>query len=253
MHVLSCAARGGGAALCLIGSLALGACGEGGADFDSITALVHDQPYSRLVVEVDVMEGAQPVTGVAPELELSLQDVLNKPRGIEVVFDETLPARPDDYAWTDDELADLLRHRESLSISDDTIRIHTLFLLGRAADSDSTLGQSWAPHNVVMFKDRITQACTVSASSCYWAEHYVWLHEIGHLLGLVNFGTRMQTPHEDLEHPNHCDEPNCVMNWAYEGASEEVMNISEADVANRFGPLCQQDLEAVQEGAAAVR
>lgn len=36
-------------------------------------------------------------------------------------------------------------------------------------------------------------------------------HELGHLMGLVNTGTPMQTNHQDNAHGKHCDNPDCLM------------------------------------------
>ena len=39
-------------------------------------------------------------------------------------------------------------------------------------------------------------------------------HVMGHLLGLVNLGSPMQTNHQDAAHPNHCNNSNCLMYYA---------------------------------------
>ena len=41
-------------------------------------------------------------------------------------------------------------------------------------------------------------------------------HEFGHLLGLVDLGTAMQTDHKDLSHGNHCNVESCLMYYASE-------------------------------------
>lgn len=41
-------------------------------------------------------------------------------------------------------------------------------------------------------------------------------HEFGHLLGLVNTGTGMATPHEDDAHKAHCTDNNCLMYYQLE-------------------------------------
>ena len=37
------------------------------------------------------------------------------------------------------------------------------------------------------------------------------IHEIGHLMGLVNLGTPMVVNHEDPTHAYHCNDRNCAM------------------------------------------
>lgn len=47
-------------------------------------------------------------------------------------------------------------------------------------------------------------------------ETTVVLHEMGHLLGLVNVGSEMVEPHEDESYDHHCDNEDCLMYWAIE-------------------------------------
>ena len=41
-------------------------------------------------------------------------------------------------------------------------------------------------------------------------------HEIAHLLGLVDIGTKMVANHKDASHGNHCSNQNCLMYYASE-------------------------------------
>ncbi|HEY0356753.1 MAG TPA: hypothetical protein VGC29_11140, partial [Flavisolibacter sp.] len=41
-------------------------------------------------------------------------------------------------------------------------------------------------------------------------------HEVGHLLGLVDIGSPMQTPHKDADHGSHCNNNSCLMYYASE-------------------------------------
>src|SRR5207237_5065751 len=56
----------------------------------------------------------------------------------------------------------------------------------------------------------------VGQSSRTKLEATVLEHEIGHLLGLTDVGSPMQTPHKDATHGNHCDNSNCLMYYAAE-------------------------------------
>lgn len=51
----------------------------------------------------------------------------------------------------------------------------------------------------IPFQQRIEQATVV--------------HELGHVIGLVNNGVPMVAPHEDSEHPHHTTDPDDVMYW----------------------------------------
>ena len=39
---------------------------------------------------------------------------------------------------------------------------------------------------------------------------------MGHILGLVDIGSPMQTNHKDAAHGNHCNNTNCLMYYASE-------------------------------------
>ena len=47
-------------------------------------------------------------------------------------------------------------------------------------------------------------------------ESTVLEHEFGHILGLVDLGSPMQTNHKDAAHGNHCNNTNCLMYYASE-------------------------------------
>ena len=44
----------------------------------------------------------------------------------------------------------------------------------------------------------------------------VFEHELGHLLGLVDLGSPMQTNHKDAANGNHCNNTNCLMYYKSE-------------------------------------
>jgi hypothetical protein len=70
-----------------------------------------------------------------------------------------------------------------------------------------------------MFQETIREAAqglplvTAPASSI---EKAVLVHELGHILGLVNNHLPMATPHEDTGHETHSTNQNSVMFWAVE-------------------------------------
>ena len=53
-----------------------------------------------------------------------------------------------------------------------------------------------------------------------YIEQSTLVHEMGHALGLVNTGLPMDVAHQDTAHGPHCNNPDCVMYWLNEGASD---------------------------------
>ena len=64
-------------------------------------------------------------------------------------------------------------------------------------------------------------------------------HEFGHILGLTNAGTVMQSDHEDANHKRHCNVSSCLMYWEAEsGTNLFGGNIPQLDAQ------CIADLQA---------
>lgn len=67
-------------------------------------------------------------------------------------------------------------------------------------------------------------------------------HELGHMLGLVNTGTEMQTDHQDETHGKHCDNEQCLM--YYKVQTTDVLSILAGNIIPDLDANCQADLKA---------
>ncbi len=68
-------------------------------------------------------------------------------------------------------------------------------------------------------------------------------HELGHILGLTNLGAPLQSPHEDSEHPKHCDVQSCLMYFAAETGAG-IMGMVIGGSVPQLDPQCIADLQA---------
>ena len=71
-------------------------------------------------------------------------------------------------------------------------------------------------------------------------ESTVLNHEFGHILGLVDLGSAMQSNHKDGAHGNHCNNNNCLMYYASE--TTDILGIL---ITGNIPPLdanCKADL-----------
>lgn len=82
-----------------------------------------------------------------------------------------------------------------------------------------------------------------------------WIHELGHLLGLVNAGVPMTEPHEDDAHPHHDanENENCVTPWSHESGDlatfiEKRLNAGKTSL-DVFDQACKDDMAAFAGGA----
>ena len=260
-------------AVIVVGCLALLAvgCGEssamemtgGGGDVNSrVEDYLTSSEFERLVLEVDATTNRGPRDSSVEWLVDKVDKVTDKPRGVNVVRDESIPARGEDHVWTFEALQQLVRDRRNLQLGEKSIKMYVLFIDGRfAADSDDRriLGVAWNRRNIAIFADALRFACQAPLPPrlvdrlCKYAEQSVWLHEVGHLLGLVNHGAPLTVDHHDEEHGPHCTNQRCVMYWMYAGPRlAEILNGNMRDSDTGpfdFGPDCLSDLEAVRSGS----
>ena len=83
---------------------------------------------------------------------------------------------------------------------------------------------------VALFSDTIEEADgPFGRPSVEDVENSVLVHEVGHLLGLVNLVYQSPIDHEDPDHPGHSSNDESVMYWAVESA----------DVSNFILEVCQ--------------
>jgi hypothetical protein len=77
-------------------------------------------------------------------------------------------------------------------------------------------------------------------------ENSVIVHEVGHLLGLVNIVYNSLEEHEDPEHPNHSSNDDSVMYWAIDSTS--IGSIFSGELPDEFDQYDLQDLNDMKTG-----
>ncbi|MBF5041348.1 hypothetical protein FGE12_03045 [Aggregicoccus sp. 17bor-14] len=219
--------------------------------------LLRASPYSRLELEVDSVPGKAPRAASISFIESALAKVVDKPAGVKVVLDQQdVASRGADHVWTDAELFPLAQQTFGNNGAAGTIRMHVLFVDGSYQNPD-VLGIAWASTHLVLFKDVIEHYCRQDPSSlvsdavCAASEQGVWLHETGHLLGLVNNGLSMVQPHEDATHAKHDASDQCIMYWAFEAPSSIQLLAKRLGAGSpqlEFDAACQADLAKGRAG-----
>jgi hypothetical protein len=230
--------------------------------------LVTDAVYTKLVIEIDAITGHGPdpdAIALAVDALEALVDrgSLEKPGGIEVrVDDDDLPASADaDHAWTFAEQQALSNaHRDDLAMPGEAF-IHMIYLDGktdRDTGSSQILGYAYGNSFIAMFRDNIDESCasatalqlaapSIAEQACDASEATVLLHEIGHLLGLVDNGLAMAAPHEDADHPKHDVNEDCLMYWVAETSDAidvVAAQVLAGDPIATFDAACLADLDA---------
>ena len=225
-----------------------------------------------LVLEVDYMTGAEPLTGPLVSgpfrdhgdtwnlVETNLRELVRRP----VVVPHTLaamqsigPATQETY--TPEELRALAEAHADLPLASGESALYVLFVDGTLADANGprpdVLAATLRPLAIVAIFVPHVRAAAANATGAVRAEILArfteqtsLIHEFGHALGLVNHEAPLATPHEDIDHHFHCVNRACVMFWLNEGAQELVQFVQTyVDSPDRivFDDACLDDVEGL--------
>lgn len=175
----------------------------------SARELLDDREYKSLTVEVQYMSGFKPDPSTLDYLRKFLQTYLNKPEGIRIVLNE-LKEIEDEPLSKDDVLSIERKHRTEF-VSSNRIAIYILFTNG-VHPGKKILGMAYRNTSAVVYGKAIDQHFTRAGNlTRQELETAVLLHEVGHLLGLVNKGSMPASQHVDSVHQDHCNNKSCLM------------------------------------------
>jgi hypothetical protein len=201
--------------------------GSGGTDVFAATT-------TKVTVEIDYETGEAPYTGNALGFGDTWAPTLTN---IERLFASkktltiptTLAEMEDIGAISDEELtvADLTAIASTHRAAEDTADTKTyyvVFVSGHFTDgngpNNAVLGVSFGD-TIAMFKDVIRSTADITnPNAVRYVEQSTMIHELAHSIGLVDNGVSMVAGHKDDAHGAHCTDPDCVMYWLNEGASE---------------------------------
>lgn len=209
-------------------------------------ACLDDSKFTSMVIEIDYAPGYLPESSSTDLLKQRLESVCEKPRGISFTFTET------DFSVTEVWQADDVRELGDDAKSTDpqsgsTLTWQILFPAGTYED-ESVLGVAVDASTVAVFKDSIDDAENIfRRPSAEKIENSVLVHEVGHLLGLVNIVYTSPVDHEDSSHPGHSNNEDSVMYWAVESTS--IANFFDNDLPTDFDIDDRNDLIGIADGS----
>ena len=169
--------------------------------------------FDRLVVEVQYVAGFRPTDAGLQALQTFLNARLNKPGGIEIRLGAALQI-PQRASYSLNDIRALEHQHRTVYTEGTTIAAYLLFLDGEYAGGSNVLGIAYNNTSMAVFDEQILQHTGGPLEPAqHTVEATVANHEFGHLLGLVNNGSTMQTEHQDEPNGEHCDNPDCLMHY----------------------------------------
>lgn len=211
--------------------------------------LLSAEPYTRLTVEIDWVEGMQPSQEAMDSLRVFLERRLNKPEGITLSLDDEIPSPGPDDVYSADEIRDLEAvHRDTFT-EGSTIAAYYLFMDGRFED-ENVLGVAYYNTSMAVFEQVIRDhSGGIGQPRTPVIEAASVRHEMGHVLGLVANGTPMQgaeggpDDHHDEAHGAHCTVEGSLMYWQVE-TTDFIANLVGGGEVPQLEQLGVQDLQA---------
>ena len=179
----------------------------------SANDLLSAAKYTTLNIQVQYMPGYALDPGTIANVTSYLNSICNKPGGINITQSQ-IPASGD--TMTPNKVAVLEKQNRTAYTSGNTISLYIMVTDGYDT-SVSILGFSYRNTSICLFgKDIFDHSGGLGELSRVAMESSVLEHELGHIMGLVNLGTLMVAPHQDVAHGNHCSNANCLMYYAIE-------------------------------------
>jgi hypothetical protein len=171
--------------------------------------LLTEERFTSLKIEVQYMPGFEPDAQALEAALDFLEDHLHKPGGIRLLTRE-IPATGDSVLTTP--MVGAIEQANRTAYNDGSeLAIYFLYTNGYSSEARS-LGQAYRTTSAVLYGRNIWENSNAfKKPSRTDLETRVLLHELGHLLGLVNVGTPLTSDHKDNEHGKHCLNRNCLM------------------------------------------
>jgi hypothetical protein len=205
----------------------------------SATELLAAQTYTSITVEIQFAPGMQLQEQSVIHLRTFLEQRLNKPAGITVQSKKVVSIGKATVSLSD--ITDFTDKNRTAYTDGNRITIY-VYITDANFDKGNVVGIAYRNTAVCLFGKTIqANSGGINQASRVKVESGVLLHEIGHLLGLVNNGTAMVTPHEDGDNRAHCTNTSCLMYYTIETTG--LMNMLNNNIP-QLDTNCLNDLKA---------
>lgn len=206
----------------------------------SAADLLRDDQYTSLKIEVQYMPGFEPDQAALINLQLFLSEHLHKPAGIFITKKQIAAAT--DEALTLDQVVAIERANRTAFVQGSQLTVYILYTNSYYAET-KMLGWAYRNTSAVLFGKKIREhASRADTPDRTILESNVLKHEMGHLLGLVNVGSPLQSDHKDHKNGKHCSNPQCLMYYVVD--SKKPFRLLLKSEQAELDPECLEDLRA---------
>ena len=173
-----------------------------------------------------------------------MENRLNKPLGI--TFEKRSIPSPGKTIYTIQDITNIEKEHRQYYNSNNQIAIWAYFSDGKSSsdsqqNNEVVLGTAYWNTSFVIYEKTIREYSNgVSQPNQSMLETIVMNHEFGHIMGLTNFGSAMQSNHEDVAHPKHCNIESCLMYWN----TVSLENLANLSSIPQLDSQCIADLRA---------
>lgn len=200
--------------------------------------------YDKLTVEIAYVDGYQPTGDAVVRVQNFLNERLNKPGGISIVYNSI--SSPGRASYTTEDLIRVEKDHRQHHTKGSELTVFVFFAdAPSAANSGNqyTLGIAYGTTSMAVFERTVNDnSGGLTQPSRPTLETITMEHEFGHLFGLVNNGTQMLHNHEDNNNAKHCNNSNCLM--YFEAESTDILGHITGDRVPDLDNSCIADLRA---------
>lgn len=211
-----------------------------GQDYKTLGTSAHDLlssgTYTSLLIQISYMPGFKPDSVSLNSLYLFLNTYLNKPGGIRI--SEQSIASAGNTILNINDITGIEKRNRTLFTTGNVIAVHVLITDGYYSDNTVFATSYWNTSICIFGQSIIDNSGRIGQISRANLLVTLMKHEFGHLMGLVNQGSPMQTDHRDAAHGAHCNNPGCLMYY-----NVETVNWG-SNVVEQLDANCIADLKA---------
>lgn len=201
--------------------------------------------YDQLIVEIQYAAGFEPPQAAVNNMKTFLENRLNKPAGITIVLTEI--AAPGQAQYSASDIRAIEDNNRTVFTEGKTMAAYFFFADGgysEDTDNSKVLGIAYRNTSMALFQKTIEDySGGLGQPSATLLTSTVMNHEFGHILGLVNNGTPLQTEHQDVAHGKHCSTEGCLMFWTAE-TNQIVADLLGMSSPPALDAHCLADLKA---------